>query len=499
MGSLPDGGLLFFAVSQLQIDDSRFVLYDVGSGNETNAQEESCMTHHLTILARKTHQALESFGTSGGWWAQNAGKWDQPCEQGGSCRERIAALLFDRERGIGLTGYRHNLGAGSADSGKGNYWNEYRRAQSFETAPGAYDWSKDAAAMWFLQEVTRLGCSEVVLFMCSPPESLTINGMAQLTPGTLSNIESTNYSAWAKYACDVTEHILSLGVPVRYLSPVNEPQWEWSSNNGQEGCHFEPEGFGAVYSAFLAELQRRPALAGVELAGPESGEWGGKTAAYISEMHADPLVRRHMSAVDCHSYWTTTETKQAFRRWADEHIPDRRLRMSEWCEMVHGTDPGMDSALVLAKCVQEDLTVLDVCHWCTWVGVSPRGYHDGLIHAWEEDAAVHILPLKRLWAYGNYSRFIRPGFRRVETQGAQALHPVAFCGAQGGQEQLIIVLINDQAAAKNCLLCDDCCAFSHMALHETSDAHDLAKTFSGPVRQQLTIPSRSVVTVVLSR
>ncbi len=34
-------------------------------------------------------------------------------------REDIAALLFDREKGIGLTCYRYNLGAGSAESKNG--------------------------------------------------------------------------------------------------------------------------------------------------------------------------------------------------------------------------------------------------------------------------------------------------------------------------------------------------------------------------------------------
>lgn len=34
-------------------------------------------------------------------------------------REDISALLFDREKGIGLTCYRYNLGAGSAESKNG--------------------------------------------------------------------------------------------------------------------------------------------------------------------------------------------------------------------------------------------------------------------------------------------------------------------------------------------------------------------------------------------
>lgn len=447
----------------------------------------------MNINTAIRYQTLESFGTSGGWWAQYAGLWDAPH------RERIARLLFDPVQGIGLTGYRYNLGAGSVESGKGVYWNEYRRAQCFETAPGVYDWRKDAGAMWFVREVTRLGCQEVVLFMCSPLERMTKNGMAQLTPGTTSNVDPARYPEWAAYACDAAEHFLAQGIPVRYLSPINEPQWEWSSNNGQEGCHFEPEEIAGVYEAFLTEMQKRPALAGVELTGPESGEWGGRTPEYVGALLDSPALRAHMNSIDCHSYWSNTESKVNFRRWADQHCPEKHLRMSEWCEMVHGTDPGMDSALVLAKCVQEDLTVLNAAHWCTWVGMAPRGYHDGVIHAWqEEDGSVSILPLKRLWAYGNYTRFIRPGFVRVDVSGGEEFLPVAFSGQNEPQEQLVIVLINDQENPREALLSGNLSQYDHMEIHETSDAHDLALIARGAPQSAVLLAPRCVTTLVFS-
>ena len=446
----------------------------------------------MQINRNRTYQTIESFGASGSWWSQYAGCWPE------ADRNRIASLLFDPDCGIGLSAYRYNLGAGSADSGKGNYWNEYRRAQSFETAPGVYDWGKDAGAVWFLQEVTRRGCQEVTLFCNSPLERLTLSGMGQLNPGTVSNITPDRYAEWAAYCCDVAEHFLSLGVPVKYLSPINEPQWEWSTNNGQEGCHFEPEAIGGVYAAFLTALQQRPALQHLELTGPESGEWGGKTQLYVSAMLADPAVRAHMSAIDCHSYWSNAESKTAFRRFADEHFPEKRIRMSEWCEMVHGTDPGMDSAIVLAKCVWEDLTLLNATHWCTWVGVAPKGYHDGVIHAWqEEDGSVHVMPLKRLWAYGNYTRFVRPGYVRVDVQGAQELLPVAFDGLQDGRAQRVIILINESTEPRSAALEGCTEGFTALQVHETSDAHDLDKVYDGPVLPSVTLPGRSVVTLVL--
>ena len=452
----------------------------------------------LTIDEEQTHQTIESFGTSGAWWSQYVGTWDDKFQ--GTMRtnrERIATLLYDPTFGIGLTNYRYNLGAGSADSGNGDYWDPNRRAQSFEAAPGEYDWSKDAGAQWFVKEVTRLGCEEVVLFFNSPIERLTKNGWAHLTPGTTSNIDPVNYAEWAVYACDVAEYFLSQGVPVKFLSPINEPQWEWTS--GQEGCHYEPHEIAAVYLAFLAEMEKRPALAHVELSGPESGEWGGKTPQYVSALLAEPKLREHFKTIDNHSYWSNTQSKVSFKNFMDVKYPDVKIRMSEWCEMVNGTDLTMDSAIHLAQCVSEDLTVLDAVSWCTWVGVSPGGYRDGLIHATENGAGEKsIVPLKRLWAYGNYTRFIRPGFVRVDASGAKELAPVAFKGEKDGKQQLVIVLINEKFNAEKITLSGDFSSYASMQVHETSTHRDLAKTYAGAVKTEVTLPMQSVVTIVLS-
>ena len=452
----------------------------------------------LTIDESVTHQTLESFGTSGAWWSQYVGLWDDKyMNTMKTNRQRIATLLYDQKYGIGLTGYRYNLGAGSADSGLGNYWDPNRRAQSFEVAPGEYDFSKDEGAQWFLKEVVRRGADEITLFFNSPLERLTISGTAQVTKGMNKNIEPENYAEWAKYACDVTEYFLSQGVPVKFLSPINEPQWAW--DDGQEGCHYEPQQIAGVYIAFLEEMEKRPALAGVELSGPESGEWGGQTIQYVSAILGNAKLSEHFKAVDNHSYWSNTQSKVSFKNWMKVQYPDVKIRMSEWCEMVNGTDLTMDSAIHLAQCVQEDLTVLDAVAWCTWVGVSPGGYRDGLIHATENGTGEKsIVPLKRLWAYGNYTRFIRPGFVRVDANGVKGAYPVAFKGERDGKQQLVIVLINEQFSSQFIELAGDFSAYSKMEIHETSTARDLARTYNGAVKTEVTLPMQSVITIVLS-
>ncbi|MDE6517217.1 MAG: hypothetical protein K2L18_05135, partial [Acetatifactor sp.] len=255
---------------------------DGSSAPGESSQAEETRYSKIWIDESITYQTMESFGTSGAWWSQYVGGFTEDANgTGGSTREDIARLLFDREEGIGLTCYRYNLGAGSVESRNGTFTDIHRRAQCFETEAGVYDFSKDENAVWFLKQACELGVEEVVLFCNSPLVRLTDNGLPHMSEGgSRSNLSPENYAAFATYCMDVTEHFVEEGIPVKFLSPINEPQWDWY--NGQEGCHYSTREVANVYLAFLDELENRPELAGVKLSGPESGEWKGDATGYTS-------------------------------------------------------------------------------------------------------------------------------------------------------------------------------------------------------------------------
>jgi len=127
----------------------------IDSNNKTeNEMNETNKTYgKIKINEGNTYQTIESFGASGAWWSQYVGSWDKPYgNQTVPVRDAIATLLYSREDGIGLSGYRYNLGAGSYHSGKGIFWNPNRRAQSFEKKAGEYDFTRDEHAVWFLKK-----------------------------------------------------------------------------------------------------------------------------------------------------------------------------------------------------------------------------------------------------------------------------------------------------------------------------------------------------------
>lgn len=473
--------------------------------NEVGEEEKMAQYKKIKVDTEKTYQTMESFGTSGAWWSQYVGGFTKEVDDSGrSSREAIAELLFDKEKGIGLTCYRFNLGAGSADSKKGKFSDVHRRAQSFETAPGEYDFSKDANAVWFLKKAVELGVEEVVLFCNSPLERLTDNGLAHMTEGgSRVNIQPEKYGEFAVYCMDMAEYFIGEGIPVKFISPINEPQWDWY--NGQEGCHYEPDQIAGVYLAFLDELEKRPALEGVKLSGPESGEWGtAVTQKYAQAILGDERLAAHFDTIDNHSYWSDETAKKSFRNWMTVHYPDVKLRTSEWCEMVNGSDVTMDSAVHIAQEIAEDLRILDVVSWQNWVAVAPGGYRDGLIYI--DEPSQKYRALKRLWSFGNYSRFIHEGYVRVDieadTREQEKMLPVAFTGVNGdGEQELVMVFINEGVTAQEFVLtsCED---YKKIACHETSDENDLACVLEGEYDSDSTVvsvPRMSVVTVVLTK
>ncbi len=490
-----------------------------GQSLEESVSPETVSYGKITVNESVTYQTMESFGASGCWWSQYVGGFTKDANgTGGTTRDDIAELLYDREKGIGLTSYRYNLGAGSAEMKDQLIGDIHRRAQSFETEPGVYNFDKDAHAVWFLRKAAELGAEEVVLFCNSPLARLTDNGFAHMTEGgSRSNISRENYSGWAKYCMDVAEHFVEEGIPVKFLSPINEPQWDWY--NGQEGCHYEPAEISRVYLAFLDELESRPALAGVKLSGPESGEWGGDaTKKYTSAILNNQRLSEHFDTIDNHSYWSDDMAKKSFKNWMTVKYPDVKLRTSEWCEMVNGSDFSMDSAIHIAQEIAEDLRILDVVSWTSWVAVAPGGYRDGLIYV--DEASQKYKALKRLWSFGNYSRFVRPGYVRVDLQTAardhEAMLPTAFAGTNdAGERELVLVFVNDKTRdgsepdaktrkdeyADQTFLLEGAEGYSRIAIHVTSEDYDLECVREGTFdpAEPVTIPGGSVTTIVLTK
>lgn len=409
----------------------------------------------LIFYPDRTAQTMEGFGVSGAWWAQVVGGWEETDAQSGlPVYERIAQLLFDKEKGIGVTCYRHNLGGGSQNSKSSVFSQTCRMAQCHLTADGTYDWSRDENAVRMLMSCVKNGCEEVVLFCNSPPENYTINGKSCLDKPGRVNIKRKNFAAFADYGVAVTKHFLSLGVPVKYFSPVNEPVWVWTEQSGQEGCHYRPWQVWELMRVFADKF--RQADLRVLLSGAENGDirWFNKTYSRI--MLGDKKIKAASDGVDVHSYFLPLPVRigpltkhindriafvKRYRKWLDRRYPQAKVRVSEWTHMLGGRDYGMDSALVQAETMLDDITLLHACAWQNWIAVSNVDYCDGLLYIDLDKPGFEFT--KRYFAFGNFSKYIPVGARYMPAEARdESIKAAAF--EKDGETVVVVLNKSDQ-------------------------------------------------------
>jgi hypothetical protein len=211
----------------------------------------------LTIHANKTFQTIHNFAASDAWSCQFVGNWPD------AKKNAMADWLFSVDsaangdpKGIGLSMWRFNLGAGSSQQGDASgIKDEWRRAESFLETDGSYNWDQQAGQQWLLTAAKERGVRNFLAFYNSPPVPFTKNQKAFAVKGQC-NIDSTNYQVLANYTVKAIEGIQKkTGILFNYISPVNEPQWDWS-DGGQEGCPYSNREISGLVRSMAATFKQ---------------------------------------------------------------------------------------------------------------------------------------------------------------------------------------------------------------------------------------------------
>jgi len=425
----------------------------------------------VNIDLSKTFQRIDNFGASDAWSCQFVGNW--PKEK----KNKIADLLFSSDtlndgspKGIALSLWRFNIGAGSADQAeKSGIKDEWRRAESFLNPDGSYNWKKQAGQMWFLSTAKKRGVKEFLGFVNSPPVNFTLNGKAYATAGK-SNIAADKYGAFAEYLSTVEKEIKKLsGITLDYVSPVNEPQWDWS-DGGQEGCPYKNSEIAGLVRCIDTNFSRKNVPSKIVVA--EAGSLvylfspvdkpgkGNQVDDFFKQGSPDYIgdLKSVKKTIMGHSYFTTSPISSAIksRQLLAQNINDVNglsFWQSEYCILGNNSgeidgnkrDLGIDAALYLAKVIHTDLTAANASAWHWWTAISAFDYKDGLIYVDKNKTDGNYYASKMLWAMGNYSRFIRPGAIRVDANitGESSLKNPLLISAFKDGKNLTVVAVNN--------------------------------------------------------
>lgn len=500
----------------------------------------------LKINDHKTFQEVHSFGASDSWRCEFVGK-NWPMEK----RNKIADLLFSLENddagnpiGIGLSSWRFYLGSGSSEQGDAsNIRNVWRRSECFLDSMGQYDWTKCEGQRWFLQAAKKRGVPEFQMFTISPPVFYTKNGFAHSVEKDLSfNLKPDKYNEYADFIADVISHFKNEeDIHFNYISPFNEPQWDWGKGS-QEGTPASNEELNR-YVKYLSESLNNRALKTKIIAG-EAGSinylyepiensncsdqvnvfFNPESALYIGDF------KNLEHTITGHSYFSTwplenqIAERQKLAKRIEEINPELDYWQTEFCilekndeiEGGWGRDLDMPTALYVARVIHSDLCIANARSWDWWTALSQFNFKDGLIHlddglgnGVESDTSKlnhqlrfdgNVTETKLLWALGNYSRFVRPGMVRIDVQADTNLSLVeqatdmqvsAFKDFRNGK--IVLVFINHNKEDKRITF--DGIDARNVALYITDETRNLEKNKVELVN--VAIPKRSVSTMVI--
>ena len=410
-----------------------------------------CRAADYIIETSQPRQTIRHFGASDAWSIQFIGLWDNEAEQ-----EKIADWLFSTEndsqgqpKGIGLSVWRFNLGAGSAEQGRESQINPGTRTECFLTKDGTYDWTKQSGQRKFIRMAKQRGVPHFLAFLNSAPVYFTQNGLATNTgrDGTI-NLKDDCYDDFARFMATSLKGLEEQeGIHFDYLCPVNEPDGHWNwlgpKQEGSPATHREIARLARETSKALTEQGLNTQILMDEssdircLLGIHETDWQrgntistffspDSTLTYVGNLPNVPHL------VAAHSYWTNTPIPymKKVREQLREECKKYGIKFwqTEICIMGNDTEIGggqgydftMKTALYVARVIHHDLTYADAESWSWWRACGGN-YRDGLIRVYEREQRAR--DSKLLWALGNFSRFVRPGAVRYEVSSPKQEDP----------------------------------------------------------------------------
>jgi len=435
----------------------------------------------FTIDPKNTAQTIDNFGASGAWFSEGIGKF-----WAAEKKERMAELLFSKAfdkagnpLGIGLSAYRFNIGGGTTEQGDSSgISNPVKRVESFLSPDGTYNWSKQQGYLWFVKQAVRYRVENLIAFSNTPPVQFTENGLGFKTKKDFkTNLREDKYGEYAEFIANVLQHFYAEGVHFNYISPVNEPQWDWSNEFGkmnQEGSPWHNKDIYKITEELNRSLQSKKLTAQILI--PEAATL---TALYEGNNHASRQIQNFYDkrspfyvgnlpnlkpVVAGHSYFTDfgdtnivtvrsrlkdTVTKYKVPFWQSEYS----MLGNGYKEGAKGRISAMDCALFLSKIIYHDLVVANASAWQFWNAWEPgRADADTRYYllALQNNAANtegNFSITKNLWALGHYSRFVRPGMQRIVTLRSDGLNDIeaaqnVMVSAYANKKETVVVAVN---------------------------------------------------------
>ncbi len=339
------------------------------------------------------------------------------------------------------------------------YTDNFDRADETSGYAWNYNWTADQRQLAILEAAMKASGEDFIAeaFSNSPPYFMTNSGCSSgAEKSSEDNLRKDCYKAFAAYMADVVVHWAEVGfVDFTSTTPMNEPYTSyWGANSKkQEGCHFDQgESESTIIEEYYDELQRqlkaaknenvKRMLSNLIICGTDETSIDTAISSYnkLSDKAKNSIQR-----IDTHTYGGSKRAELS----ALAEREGKNLWMSEIdVGGKAGTDAGeMAPALCFAQRIITDLNGLKPSAWIMWNAIDIHvdrnsnskydakesieemknmTYDDGTVMYdpskagyWGIVVADHnneeLILTKKYYAYGQFSRYIRPGYTIMGT------------------------------------------------------------------------------------
>jgi O-glycosyl hydrolase len=289
--------------------------------------------------------------------------------------------------------------------------------------------------------------------------------------------------AYANYLAQYAKDYAAAGDPLSYVGPENEAD----IGPGYDSMIMTPAQT-ANFMEFLGPTLVRSGLrTQAECCATEGWDYAQQYAAAIE---ADPAANFWTPLFTSHGY--TEAPASPLAGWT------KPVWETEWSTF-QAWDPAWDdgstaSGFTWAQNIYTGLTASNLNAFLYWWGSttpSENGDNEGLI----EINGSTVATSGRLWAFANYSRFVRPGAVRIGASSANgSLEVTAFRNLDGS---VAVVVLNTATTAQTATFALHGAGGFRATPYLTDASHDVAAQAAVSVRHgsfTATVPPRSLVT-----
>jgi len=362
------------------------------------------------------HQRIDGFGASSAW--------------NGSWTTAEADLLFSTNNnvtyqsgtynGAGLSLLRNHIAYAGTTSASAVPTTVETSIMQLAQARGARVWSTP----W----TPAAGFKSTNDIYDSLPITNSANGGTYLGSG--NNVTNVNYATQlANYVYSMKQSPNNINIYA--ISVQNEPD---ASVNTYEACQWN----GAMIHDFVTNLYSALATKGVgstQIIIPESESWSGDTALYTPTL-ADPNAAATVSIIANHNYVPNNavgdQTTPAALSTSGKALWETEVAL------LSGSDSSIANGVYYAQRIYLYMTQAQANAYHYWWLVASGSGNEGLL---DTSAA----PTKRLFTFGQYSRFVRPNFYRIDATSSQSSALISAY-KDSASTAFAIVVVNTNAA-----------------------------------------------------